>query len=258
MTDPALQPDMAWHLRRLLEAVKGAAWAIEGRWRWLAAPMLLVTWVLTRRERREAAVALAAFQGLLETFLGMLDDFRAGKFAVSGVEEGAGGADGAVAYPSPSRSPGSSPGAGPALSLKGRGIQAADNEAEEGANGAVAYPSPQPSPSRPPSRGEGTEVGAVAAAENEGLIVSTAPSRANAMRTFWPCQFVARAPPRGVLEKRVRHAGTGASISLRNRNYFLSWRGSPGSCASAAWSASNRDCNSSAASCMVCASRFSS
>src|SRR4051812_4058095 len=43
MTNPA-HPDMAWHLRRLLEAVKAAACGLDGRWGWLAGPMLLLTW----------------------------------------------------------------------------------------------------------------------------------------------------------------------------------------------------------------------
>ena len=44
MTNPA-HPDMAWHLRRLLEAVKEAACGLEGRWGWLGAPMALLTWI---------------------------------------------------------------------------------------------------------------------------------------------------------------------------------------------------------------------
>jgi hypothetical protein len=90
---------MAWHLRRLLEAVKEAACGLEGRWGWLGAPMALLTWFRTRRERREAAEAMQAVQGLLEAFLGLLDDFRAGRLAAE-VQQGA---DGAVAHPSPSR-----------------------------------------------------------------------------------------------------------------------------------------------------------
>ena len=78
MTNPA-HPDMAWHLRRLLETVKEAACGLEGRWRWLAGPMALLTWMRTRRERREAAEAMAAVQGLLQGFLTLLEDFRAGR-----------------------------------------------------------------------------------------------------------------------------------------------------------------------------------
>jgi hypothetical protein len=70
--------------------------------------MLLVMWVRTRRERREAAAAMAAVQGLLEAFLGLVEaflglveDFRAGRLvaAAGAVDDG----DGAVADPSPSR-----------------------------------------------------------------------------------------------------------------------------------------------------------
>ena len=79
MTKPAPQPDMAWHLRRLLEAVEEAACGLRGRWKWLTGPMLLLTWIRTRRERREAAEAMQAVQGLLEAFLGLVEDFRAGR-----------------------------------------------------------------------------------------------------------------------------------------------------------------------------------
>ena len=87
MTEPAPQPDMAWCLRRLLEAVKEAARGLERRWRWLTGPLVLLTWLRTRRERREAAEAMQAVQGLLEAFLGLLEDFRAGRLvAESGPE----------------------------------------------------------------------------------------------------------------------------------------------------------------------------
>src|SRR5690242_10543648 len=88
MNNPAPKPDMAAQLRGLLEVVKGAACAIEGRWGWLAAPMLLVRWIRTRRERREAAEAVRAFQGLVEGFLGMLEDFRAGRLVGEGFSAG--------------------------------------------------------------------------------------------------------------------------------------------------------------------------
>ena len=81
MSNGAPQPDMAWHLRRLLEAVEEAACGLRGRWKWLTGPMLLLTWIRTRRERREAAEAMQAVQGLLEAFLGLLEDFRAGRLA---------------------------------------------------------------------------------------------------------------------------------------------------------------------------------
>jgi hypothetical protein len=74
-----VRPDLTWHLRRLLEAVKGAACGLEGGWRWLGAPMALLTWICTRRERREAAATMQAVQGLVEAFLGLLEDFRAGR-----------------------------------------------------------------------------------------------------------------------------------------------------------------------------------
>ena len=102
MSNPAPQPDMAWLLRRLLEAVKGAACGLEGRWRWFGAPMLLLTWFRTRRERREAAEAMAAVQGLLEAFLGLLEDFRAGRLVAEDAppDEAGGGSVRAVAAPS--------------------------------------------------------------------------------------------------------------------------------------------------------------
>jgi hypothetical protein len=86
MNTPSPQPDMAWHLRRLLEAVKGTC-GLEGRWRWLTGPMVLLMRLCSRRERREAAEAMAAFQGLLETFLGMLEDFRAGRLVAQSAPE---------------------------------------------------------------------------------------------------------------------------------------------------------------------------
>lgn len=85
-TNPAL-PDLAQSLRRLLEGVKEAC-CVEGRWGWLAGPMALLTWLRTRRERREAALAMAAFQGLVEQLLSMLEDFRAGRLAAEAKPEG--------------------------------------------------------------------------------------------------------------------------------------------------------------------------
>ena len=79
MSKPAPQPDMAWHLRRLLEAVKEAACGLEGRWGWLAGPIALVAWMWTRKERREAAEAMAAVQGMLQAFLGLIEDFGPGR-----------------------------------------------------------------------------------------------------------------------------------------------------------------------------------
>ena len=91
------------------------------------------------RARLDAMVQKAILR-LLEVILALLADYRAWKLARVGVVEAAvdraaaapsrmssgsgcaGDADRAVAYPSPSRSPGSSPGAGPSLSRKGRGM----------------------------------------------------------------------------------------------------------------------------------------
>ena len=98
-------PDLASHLRRLLEAVKEAC-AVEGRWGWLAGPMALLTWVRTRRERREAAEAMQAFQGLVEAFLTMLEDFRAGRLPeCARLEADAEGGVSPVAHPPPQPSP---------------------------------------------------------------------------------------------------------------------------------------------------------
>jgi hypothetical protein len=109
----------------------------------------------TLEEMRASAAAQCARRGLrgaiqeailgfLEVLLTLLADFRAGRLtpvAADGTGEEAGGTDGAAAYPSPSRFPGSSPGAGPSLSLKGRGIQEGDGTGEE-AGGAAVCPSP--------------------------------------------------------------------------------------------------------------------
>jgi hypothetical protein len=86
MTNPA-HPDMAWHLRRLLEAVKEVACGLEGRWGWLAGPIALLARMWTRRERREAAAAMQAVQGMLEGFLGLIEDFRAGRLVAENAPE---------------------------------------------------------------------------------------------------------------------------------------------------------------------------
>jgi len=110
MTENPTHPDLAYHLRRLIETVKGAC-AEEGRWGWLAGPVALLTWIRTRRERREAAMAMEAVKGLLEGLLGLLEDFRAGRLPTQTTPEeheageAVNGADGAVAYPSPQPSP---------------------------------------------------------------------------------------------------------------------------------------------------------
>ena len=101
MIKPVPQPDMAWHLRRLLEAVKDAC-GREGPWRWLTGPMALLMWFRTRRERQEAAMAMAAVQGLLEAFIGLIEDFRAGKLVAQDAPDGG---VGAAAPPPPQPSP---------------------------------------------------------------------------------------------------------------------------------------------------------
>ena len=185
MNNPAPQPDMAWHLRRLLEAVTGAAWGLEGRWGWLGVPLALLTWFRTRRERREAAEAMRAVQALLEGFLGMLEDFRAGRLVGESalevdaptepddaVEQGANGMGGGVAPPPPrlvrfAAQPPASAGEG------ARGMDGAvapppprpspvEGEGEgNGAGGAVARPPPQPSPAKAGEGANGAD-GAVA------------------------------------------------------------------------------------------------
>ena len=239
MTNPAPQPDMAWHLRRLLEAVKEAACGLEGRWGWLTAPMLLLTWLWTRRERREAAEAMQAVQALLEGFLTLLEDFRAGKLAegaapaVEIAADESTGTDHAVAYPSPSRigppilqaKMGSV--AGPssvrfaAQPLRGRGIQGA-----EGADHAAAPATPTagfpargghvgpptqwiPAPDQVGGRlfaGMTGTVGAGGAMVGPGSGCCRNDGRTfNFYRRKWRISgFVARAPPEGRLRKSRR------------------------------------------------------
>jgi hypothetical protein len=141
MANPAApQPDLAWHLRRLLEAVKDAC-GLEGRWRWLTGPMLLWAWMRTRRERREAAEMMAAFQGLLETLLGAVEDFRAGRLKPEVGEEEERGADRAG-------TPVLAQGPGP-------GFRRDDVEKQHDRKGAVAYPHLSAARATPsPSRGE--------------------------------------------------------------------------------------------------------
>jgi hypothetical protein len=142
MTKPAPQPDMAWHLRRLLEAVKEAACGLEGRWGWLTAPMLLLTWMRKRRERKEAAEAVRAVQGLLEAFVGLLEDFRAGRLVAENapeVEEEHDGTDSAVAHPSPRPPP-----SGPIAPARWEpGSRGGGEVRANGADGAVAPASPR-------------------------------------------------------------------------------------------------------------------
>jgi hypothetical protein len=156
MADPT-HPDMTWHFRRLLEVVKGAGCALEGRWGWFAAPFALLTWIRTRGERREAAAAMAALQGMLEAFLGLVEDWRAGRLPACGQPEvdaeadGADCVDGAAAYATPqlvclaTQSPSDRPRA-----------RCAREEAD-GAHDAVAMPHSGASEAAPtPAVGEGS------------------------------------------------------------------------------------------------------
>jgi hypothetical protein len=212
---------MAWHLRRLLEAVKEAACGLEGRWRWLTGPLMLLTWIRTRRERREAAEAMRAVQGMLEAFLGLLEDFRAGRLAEGAPEvdeaaDAAKGRDCAVAYPSPSRC------AGPSLSRKGRGIEGAD-----GADGAVAPATSAAGHVGPPTQWIPSFAGMTGAVRAGGAMVGlSSGGRRSDGRTFnfyprnWRIGgFVARAPPGGRLQEiEATPPGFIASILLLNRN----------------------------------------
>jgi hypothetical protein len=109
--------------------------------------------VAARGARKGLAGAIEkAMLGLLELFLALLADFRAGRL-VPTAPASESGEDAVVSYPSPSRtgahfcqqkwepvagpSPRVKPGGDASLSLRGRGIQAAG-----GAKCALAYPSP--------------------------------------------------------------------------------------------------------------------
>jgi len=162
MTTPA-HPDMAWLLHRLLETVKEAACGLEGRWRWLGGPLALLTWMRTRRERREAAEAMAAVQEMLQGFLTLLEEFRAGRLnaedapqeeaapvltppapppplpspAKAGLgreaDRRANGMGGAQTQPSPSRC------AGPALRIKSAGKPALEGRRIEQCTGGKRW-----------------------------------------------------------------------------------------------------------------------
>ena len=135
MTNPAPQPDIAWHLRRLLEVVTEACGS-KGRWGWLIAPMALLTWFRTRRERREAAEAMEAFKGLLQGFLTLLEDFRGGRLedCATEVEE----AQKEESAPTPI-----GPLRGPIPRFAGFGREA--DQRGNGTDGATAPPPPRPS-----------------------------------------------------------------------------------------------------------------
>ena len=207
MTNPAPQPDMAWHLRRLLEAVKEAACGLEGRLRWLTGPLALLTWLRTRRERREAAEAMQAVQGLLEAFLGLLEDFRVGRLATE-ANETATGRDGAVAPPPPLPSP-----------VKGEGEEAptpAQSPIEGEGEGALACEIQRPARNVSPPRFSApsavvpaaltvqfpgmTGTGVLAARLGSGVRRNDEQNQRLA-RTLWPPQL---APPEGGFQKLGR------------------------------------------------------
>jgi len=217
MTNPAADPahpDLAWHLRRLLETVKGAARGLEGRWGWLGAPLVWLTWLRTRRERREAAEAIAAFQGLVEAFLGLLEDFRAGRLAETAPEANNAGPDKAPAYyPSPQLWSASRP-----KPSRGEGGEAF------GRPGRAAGPSLQVKPEGEPARkGRGIQSGADGAEAQSipaGTGVTVTVSRAGKTRTLLRSDRAPRAcfhfagltqPMRPFSKMGVRLAGKSAS-----------------------------------------------
>ena len=220
MTTPA-HPDMAWHLRRLLEAVTGAARGLEGRWGWLTGPLALMMWVLTRRERREAAEAMAAVQGLLEAFLGLLEDFRAGRLAeCPTADDEANGTAGAVSHPSPQPPP------------SGGGGEVAAS----GTDGAVAPPRRRRSaPAEPVGLERGERGGpqrlpyppdaevAIDFPRPRRRIEATAALRypASSAATRDSCVVARARPPPGRFSKsQMIGLEIGATISLRYRNVF--------------------------------------
>jgi hypothetical protein len=72
--------DLADAFRHLLQVVKGALGG-ERRRGLFSGPLALLTWMRTRREHKEREEALQQFKALLEEFLALLADFRAGKLA---------------------------------------------------------------------------------------------------------------------------------------------------------------------------------
>ena len=212
MTKPAPQPDMAWCLRRLLEAVREAACGLEeGRWRWLAGPMALLTWFRARRERREAAEAMQAVQGLLQGFLTLLEDFRAGRLPEQNVPQAVDAAErdavGAVACPLSGPSPASG------------GLGRETDQRANGADRAVAYPSPSRIGSHCAVRNGGPIKGrGIAGGTGDKISASEQWSPAFAgmtgddgCRTREPVTAAARSPPTGaVSEATVGRHGFGA------------------------------------------------
>jgi hypothetical protein len=131
--DATVSPSLADRFRSLLEAVKEGC-AREKQWGLLAGPMALVTWIRTRRERKEAAAVMEQVKTLLEEFVALLKEVAAAEAgepdAPAGNEAGEGMkcVGGAITDPSPRPSP-----------SRGEG---------EGAGGAVAAPHPPASQSR--------------------------------------------------------------------------------------------------------------
>jgi hypothetical protein len=72
--------------RRLIEAVKGA-FGLERRRGLLAGPMAPLFWLRARRMRREAEAAAKQFVVMMEQFLVLLKDFRAGKLTAPAAPE---------------------------------------------------------------------------------------------------------------------------------------------------------------------------
>jgi hypothetical protein len=70
---------LADHLRRLLQAVKGACGLDGCRLGLLAGPMALLVWIRTRLMRKEIEAAAKHFATLVEQLLVLLEDYRAGK-----------------------------------------------------------------------------------------------------------------------------------------------------------------------------------
>ena len=74
---PRPLPDLADQFRRLCEAVIDGLRA-EG-WGWLGAPLALLTWIRTRRMRKEAEASAQYVKALMDEFLLLLQQFREGK-----------------------------------------------------------------------------------------------------------------------------------------------------------------------------------
>jgi hypothetical protein len=75
---PTAVASLTDRFRRLLEAVKGS-FGLERRRGLLAGPMTLLLWLRTRWMRREIEAAATQFVRLMEQFLALLEDYRAGK-----------------------------------------------------------------------------------------------------------------------------------------------------------------------------------